>query len=78
MNEFTKEELEWLLEEIGLSIQDYCQPDMAYVIRDKLKSMIDNYCEHENSKNIHPDDTVRICNTCETILSHWNLRKSKR
>lgn len=47
INDFTKEELIWLGEEIILSNEQYLQPDIAYIVNDKIKSLIDKYCEHE-------------------------------
>ena len=47
MTEFTKEELEWLYQDISIAIVEDMQPDIAHIIRDKLKKMIENYCEHE-------------------------------
>lgn len=79
MNDFTKEELEKLRD--GLSV--WLELSRAYEklislneLMDKIQSMIDNYCEHEDATSIHPGDTVAICNTCQTILSHWNYRKA--
>lgn len=46
MNEFTKEELEYLHELIGsISIAGHPIDDEA--LESKIKSMIKNYCEHE-------------------------------
>lgn len=65
MNDFTKEELESLY---------YCYWHMRPKIEDaeiyqinllnKLKSMIDNYCEHECNREIEIFvDTCRKCNS---------------
>ena len=48
MNEFTKEELTYIIDAIDNDIVCFDEPDIAYFVRDKLKSMIENYCEHEN------------------------------
>lgn len=47
MNDFTKEELIWLEEDIRYSLEEYRQPEIAYEIHKKLISMIENYCEHD-------------------------------
>lgn len=44
MNEFTKEELEKLLVAVTETKFAECWP-----MRDKIQSLIDNYCEHEIS-----------------------------
>jgi hypothetical protein len=65
MNDFTKEELIWLYEDIGYGLEEHQQPDIAYRIYEKLKSMIDNYCDHEyfisGGKN-------NVCHKCGKIL----------
>lgn len=45
MNEFTKEELEWLSFELGWT--EECGDKLLGGMYKKLQSMIDNYCEHE-------------------------------
>ncbi len=44
MNDFTKEELEYLLDLILSDIAWFDGPATAYTIRDKIQSVIDNYC----------------------------------
>ena len=51
MNNFTQKELEYILEcvspdDAALNGGWYREPDIAYRLKDKIKSMIDNYCEH--------------------------------
>lgn len=41
MNYFTKEELIWLEEELSCNLEEYRQPDIAYDVHRKVKSMID-------------------------------------
>ena len=48
MNKFTKEELERICQFFNIAIEDYKEPDSTYELRNKIQSMIDNYCEHEN------------------------------
>ncbi len=52
MNDFTKEELEYLHRKFMLTYGD----DFEHNLESKLQSMIDNYCEH--SKDINSDDVV--------------------
>jgi len=68
MNTFTKEELLYLLEEINYRLEDYQQPEIEYTIRDKLQSMIDNYCEHK-SHQWHSGNpgAVRQCLKCGLV-----------
>lgn len=45
MNDFTKEELKWIYEAMeNMMDADSCEPERILM---KVKSMIDNYCEHE-------------------------------
>jgi hypothetical protein len=60
MNEFTKEELQELMHCV-YAYRDLCEEDIEYDLCDKLKSMIDNYCEHKNHIGIHEWKT---CNDC--------------
>ncbi len=47
MNYFTKEELEYLRLVLTKRIMEECRPRIELDINGKIKSMIDNYCEHE-------------------------------
>ena len=47
MNDFTKDELEYLEEAVKFHIEEDYQQNPALSVLDKLQSMIDNYCEHE-------------------------------
>ena len=58
MNDFTKEELDFILEcvtpdDSPLSGGWYREPDIAYRLTDKIQSMIDSYCEHEDDDNFY-------------------------
>lgn len=46
MNDFTKEELEYLYQSIDNIVECYSEPDIGYLVRDKIQRMLDNYCEH--------------------------------
>lgn len=58
MNDFTKEELEQIY---------YHMENEPQQIMDKVKSMIENYCEHEFIFTIN-DSKVR-CYRCEKVLN---------
>jgi len=50
MNDFTKEELEFILKEFCYKQDRNKQPDISYEIAGKLQSMIDNYPEKKLCK----------------------------
>jgi hypothetical protein len=50
INDFTKEELQYLWERVDYNCEYHSEPDIAYDTRNKLKSLIDNY-EEEIYKN---------------------------
>lgn len=59
MNNFTKEELEHIL---------YCvciEPLDDLILVNKIKSMIDNYCEHDWREGM-----CQICDKCEAIKEY--------
>lgn len=54
MNDFTKEELTILFLELNIAIRHWGEAKEYKnypVLRDKLQSMINNYCEHEPDGN---------------------------
>ena len=55
MNEFTKEELTELL---VLSYND----KISYELHEKIQSMLDNYCEHEQLKDVGAE--YMFCRMC--------------
>lgn len=67
MNDFTKEELEYLGEIVAsISIAGHLIDDDA--LQSKIQSMIDNYCEHDYQyKDI---GRVEICGKCERIREY--------
>ena len=70
MNDFTKEELEYLLEitdSIPIVNEKYNGDYYVYRLQDKIQSMIDNYCEHENLEFIGDVYGYR-CKKCEKQL----------
>jgi predicted kinase len=46
MNEFTKEELNTIDRLLDDACELYREPDETYELRDKVRNMMDNYCEH--------------------------------
>ena len=51
MNDFTKEELEEIVESFDW-IESETSWDWKHPLRNKIQSMIDNYCDHEFNENI--------------------------
>lgn len=71
MNEFTKEELEYIRNALG----PYCGDDSAkydsysgYLsgLYTKVSDMIDNYCEHSVSGEV--EVFVDICKKCDVLM----------
>lgn len=49
MNDFTKEELVWIKDQIDHILDDqFTDPEWVNDIPAKLQALIDNYCEHES------------------------------
>ena len=46
MHEFTKEELKYIRDTMINIVEVYPDSELPYSIRDKIQSMIDNYCDH--------------------------------
>jgi len=49
MNDFTKEELKELLDCIHWKINEGQEENLTTAVDKKIQSMIDNYCEHEET-----------------------------
>lgn len=65
MNEFTKEELECLLDCCRTAVfSNYGTDAIVGNVWEKLQSMIDNYCEHEYKLS---NEWHFICNKCSRI-----------
>ncbi len=67
MNDFTKEELTYLYDSVDNNIEYYSEPDIAYSIRDKLKSMINSYCAHKNRKQCNISEQSMCVNCGEEL-----------
>ncbi len=73
MNEFTKEELEWLLHEVEHIAENHKHTHTKSLpVIEKLKTMIDDYCERKpNSKNYSGSQEDNAISECL-----WNMRCS--
>ena len=47
MNDFTKEELSILDDCMIIAIDEYNVAERIFEVKEKLESIIDNYCEHD-------------------------------
>lgn len=69
MNNFTKEELydlKYCIEKFKTPAKDELG---FYNLRDKIQSMIDNYCEHEMYSTYTGYDVTPIyCSNCDMII----------
>ena len=77
MNEFTKEELESIKNAMGcLNINKILKGKVPTDVEliNKIQSMIDNYCEHENTDFVRYDKNKRMirCQACRLTL--WKER----
>lgn len=72
MNEFTKEELQILLLEMKIYIykSEPLKAAKSYVeLKDKLESMVDNYCEHEWENTCCQCSMDKIyCHKCDRTI----------
>lgn len=75
MNYFTKDELKDLLSVLNESIAEGTQPECVHFLRDKIQSMLDNYCEHE-WENICCQCTMDkiYCHKCEKDMGNLKER----
>src|SRR5689334_2702919 len=74
MNDFTKEELIYLFEAIDSDIEYFNEPDIAYNARDKLKSIINNYCEHEEMVTADMKECQAICTLNENGKTYFTIK----
>lgn len=69
MNDFTKEELELIYRMFHHFVYSpyWRKSDEEEPLKDRIQSMIDNYCEHSESQSDHNYDVER-CNKCGTLF----------
>ncbi len=73
MNDFTKEELEAILEALTIIDKDTSIIPKIYwsdSLPEKICHMIDNYCEHDNVKSTSDTDYIYCCSNCGEIVSY--------
>ena len=66
MNEFTKEELELILNDVAQCDMEYSRTLEQEELMFKLQSMIDTYCEHPN-KQYYAHEMLYECNDCHMV-----------
>lgn len=70
MNDFTKEELEVIFHELRESREWSENLVNPWPLLDKIQSMIDNYCEHEQSGEVRDIDFIKVCTKCKEV-TEW-------
>lgn len=71
MNDFTKEELIDTLLIFNECIAESTQPASIHVLKDKIQTMIYNYCQHKDCAfmvNICDSD-ILLCNSCNKMFA---------
>ena len=68
MNDFTKEELEKLRDGLNYAVGNPYgfTADSIYPLYDKIKSLIENYCEHESDEHCYYPDGIK----CTDFLTY--------
>jgi len=66
MNDFTLEELEYIANCVYV-YDDLRDGSGHYILLKKIHSVIDNYCEHERTKEV-PSNSVIICTKCYKVV----------
>lgn len=64
MNAFTKNELEIIRNSLGMATYEACEESGFDILYDKIRSMIDNYCEH-HERTYDRKTGQRICPHCD-------------
>lgn len=65
MNNFTKEELEEIM-----TAMNYWHEDLKTSLHNKIQSMIDNYCDHEDYRK--DEWMICVCNKCHKVFDNDN------
>lgn len=68
MNDFTKEELEYIFYCVDIVTHKNDEHDKYEKLEDKIQSMIDSYCDHELEDWALMDNNQKICIKCENII----------
>ena len=64
MNDFTKEELQYISDCVDFGLMDKARNDKFIDLDEKIQSMIDNYCEHEWESGCSSHDCHAECVWC--------------
>lgn len=67
MNDFTKDELEYLKDYLIEGDSFFTRSKYVNDLIDKLQSMIDGYCEHENIVSYNGAECVYWCMDCSVV-----------
>lgn len=73
MNDFTRDELEIILLDMACHAEKspaLKESPIHFELRNKIRTMIDNYCEHKTSGQVSDVDYVTICTKCKE-LTGW-------
>lgn len=70
MNNFTKEELQLMSDLISEFFYSRKEPNDVYLLRNKIESMIDKYCEHHKVTIIGEKETYSQCLKCGVGLKN--------
>jgi hypothetical protein len=65
MNDFTKDELENIYRLLDYACEVHIENDATFELRDKVREMVDKYCEHEPHGDFHV--CVDKCKKCGVI-----------
>lgn len=85
MNDFTKEELTILFLELNIAIRHWGEAEEYKdypILKDKIQSMIDNYCEHEannllTSKKVAEELVKLIMNPVNELIEEIITKRSQ-
>lgn len=64
MNDFTKEELSYIYDELDSNYSEL----KNIPLMNKVEAMIENYCEHEFMEYMHGAAAIPYCNKCKRVI----------
>ncbi len=67
MSDFTKDELGLIHGSLAANIRMFMEPDSIYKLREKIQSLLDNYCEHAEAQANHNYE-VDQCKKCGKLF----------